>query len=94
MSQSHTRHVRITGRVQGVSYRAWARAEAARLGLSGWTRNRRDGSVEVLVSGPADAVERMVELCRDGPPAARVGAIEDLAPIEAASGPFTILNDL
>ena len=65
-------HVRVTGRVQGVSYRAWARAEATRLGLRGWVRNRGDGSVEALVAGPEAAVEAMLLAMREGPGAARV----------------------
>jgi acylphosphatase len=67
--------VRVTGRVQGVWFRGWA-AEMARVrGLKGWVRNRRDGSVEALFSGPGDAVAAMVEDCRRGPPAARIDAL-------------------
>jgi acylphosphatase len=62
--------------VQGVSYRYWTVGEATRLGLDGWVRNRRDGSVEALVSGSAQAVEEMIEACRRGPSAARVTDIE------------------
>jgi acylphosphatase len=65
-------HLRITGRVQGVGYRAWAIATAVRLGLRGWVRNRADGSVEALVTGEDDRVAAMIEACRDGPFAARV----------------------
>jgi acylphosphatase len=68
--------LRITGRVQGVGYRAWTLAHAARLGLRGWVRNRRDGSVEALVAGFDDAVERMIAACREGPFGARVAAID------------------
>ncbi|SDH05481.1 acylphosphatase [Roseospirillum parvum] len=64
--------VRITGRVQGVWYRGWTVEEATRRGLSGWVRNRADGSVEALFHGPADAVSEMVAACHQGPPAARV----------------------
>ncbi|MBI1774987.1 MAG: acylphosphatase [Proteobacteria bacterium] len=64
--------VRIVGRVQGVAYRAWTIEEAQRRGLAGWVRNRRDGSVEALLSGSSDAVDAMVTLCHRGPPAARV----------------------
>jgi acylphosphatase len=67
--------VRISGRVQGVWFRGWTIDEAEARGLRGWVRNRRDGSVEALFSGPADAVNEMVELCRRGPPAARVDAL-------------------
>lgn len=67
--------LRITGRVQGVGYRAWAIETAARLGLRGWVRNRGDGSVEALVIGAEDAVEAMIEACRTGPFAARVAGV-------------------
>lgn len=68
--------VRIQGKVQGVWYRGWTVDEAARRGLRGWVRNRRDGSVEALFIGPADRVETMIAACSSGPPAARVGTIE------------------
>src|SRR5512146_3579316 len=74
-------HLRVTGRVQGVGYRAWALETATRLGLRGWVRNRVDGSVEALIIGAEDAVAAMIEACRDGPFAARVG---DVAAREAA----------
>jgi acylphosphatase len=64
--------LRITGRVQGVGYRAWAIDAAVRLGLRGWVRNRRDGSVEALAIGETAAVSALVAACRHGPPAARV----------------------
>jgi acylphosphatase len=62
----------IRGRVQGVSYRFWTVGEATRRGLDGWVRNRRDGSVEAVFSGPVQAVDEMIEACRTGPSAARV----------------------
>jgi len=68
--------LRIFGRVQGVGYRAWAVETARALGLRGWVRNRRDGSVEVLVAGADEAVTGMVTACRRGPPAARVDRVE------------------
>jgi acylphosphatase len=71
------RQVTIRGRVQGVGYRAWVEYEARRRSLQGWVRNRRDGSVEALFSGPADVVSDMVASCRRGPPSARVDAIAD-----------------
>jgi acylphosphatase len=71
-----TKLLRIRGRVQGVFYRNWSRDEARRLGLSGWVRNRRDGSVEMVLSGPEQEVETMIARCREGPPAALVEQVE------------------
>lgn len=67
--------VRIKGRVQGVWYRGWTVETARALGLDGWVRNRSDGSVEAVFQGPPAAVNRMIEACHDGPPAARVTGI-------------------
>ncbi len=67
---------RIHGRVQGVFYRAWTEETARRLRLSGWVRNRRDGTVEALFCGPEEAVKEMLRLAASGPPAARVERIE------------------
>ena len=64
--------LRITGRVQGVGYRAWMMRQAAGLGLRGWVRNRADGSVEALVIGARESVERLVAACGQGPLGARV----------------------
>jgi acylphosphatase len=62
----------ISGKVQGVWYRAWTVQEAGKLGLRGWVRNRVDGSVEALFAGPTDKVAAMIDLCHIGPRAARV----------------------
>lgn len=75
--------LRITGRVQGVGYRAWLAGRATAAGLDGWVRNRRDGSVEALLSGPAGAVDDVTAACRQGPGSAlvdRVQATEAAAP--------------
>ena len=77
------RHIVVRGRVQGVGYRAWTADEAARLGLQGWVRNRRDGSVEALFAGPAERVADMIERCHGGSALARVEAIADL-PVDDA----------
>lgn len=70
-----TVHLKITGRVQGVWYRAWTRETAESLSLNGWVRNRLDGSVEALVNGPADKVDELIKRCWDGPSAAQVDNI-------------------
>ena len=70
------RHVVICGRVQGIGYRAWTEVTALERGVEGWVRNRRDGSVEALFSGPEDEVAAMIAECRRGPPGARVDAID------------------
>jgi len=70
------RHVNISGRVQGIGYRAWTEYTALERGIQGWVRNRRDGSVEALFAGPAEAVAAMIEQCRQGPPGARIDAID------------------
>jgi acylphosphatase len=66
----------ITGRVQGVGYRWWARGEARRLGLDGWVRNRRDGSVELVAAGPVAAVAELAERCWRGPASAQVLGVD------------------
>jgi acylphosphatase len=71
------RQVMITGRVQGVGYRAWVEHRARAHDLEGWVRNRRDGSVEALFAGPAGEVSDMVERCRRGPSSARVESVKD-----------------
>ena len=70
------RRVVVHGRVQGVFYRGWAVEAGRGLGLDGWVRNRRDGSVEILAAGPEAAVAALIENCRRGPPAARVDRVD------------------
>lgn len=65
----------VTGRVQGVSYRASTAHEARRLGLVGWVKNLPDGSVELEAEGRADEVAALLAWCEHGPPAARVSAV-------------------
>ncbi len=71
-----TRRLVIHGRVQGVFYRESMRQEAARLGVTGWVCNRRDGTVEAVVQGPREAVETITRWARRGPEDARVQSVE------------------
>ena len=71
----------IAGRVQGVGYRDWVMTTGRRLGLTGWVRNRLDGTVEALVVGEDAAVGAMIEACRRGPAVARVDTI-DVEPLD------------
>jgi acylphosphatase len=70
------RHVVVRGRVQGVGYRMWTEDLAERLGLEGWVRNRRDGSVEAMFAGPEQAVMAAIESCRAGPRGAHVDTVD------------------
>jgi acylphosphatase len=70
------KRVVIRGRVQGVGFRAWIEYTALERGLQGWVRNCRDGSVEALFAGAADAVAAMIAACRQGPRGSRVEAID------------------
>jgi len=69
-------HVRIFGRVQGVGFRAWTERQAEKLNLSGWVRNRSDGSVEVMAEGENQEVDFFLTLCQKGPLFAKVMRIE------------------
>ena len=84
MNERACRRLRIHGIVQGVGFRYSLQREAQRLGLAGWVRNRRDGTVEAVVEGPAAAVEAIVAWSNRGPPSARVDAVV----VSAAEGPF------
>ena len=70
------KRIRVTGRVQGVFFRAWTRDEAQTLGIDGWVRNCSDGSVEAQLEGDQEAIEELVDLIREGPPGARVEGVE------------------
>jgi acylphosphatase len=78
----------ITGRVQGVWFQARTVETAQSLDIGGWVRNRRDGSVEALISGTNEAVSRMIEACRKGPTDAEVGAIDEYPADEPADVGF------
>jgi acylphosphatase len=82
------RRLLVHGRVQGVWYRGWTVDSARALGLNGWVRNRRDGSVEILIQGEEEAVDAMIARCRVGPPAARVERVEMSQSDEAAPAGF------
>ena len=75
MSERICRHLVITGKVQGVCYRASAQEAAQQLGLSGWVRNRHNGSVEAVVCGAPDIVADFIAWANEGPPAARVAEV-------------------
>jgi len=79
------KRLHISGRVQGVGYRESMRDEAERLGVTGWVRNRRDGSVEAVVDGEAEALEAIITWARTGPRSARVVSVE----VSEFSGTFT-----
>ena len=84
MTEALTRHLSIHGRVQGVWFRESMRLEARRLGVTGWVRNRADGSVEAVVHGTPEAVERITAWARRGPEQARVERVD----FAAAEGRF------
>lgn len=69
-------HAIISGRVQGVFYRASTQSEARRLGLKGWVRNLPTGEVETRIEGPRERVEALLRWCGQGPPSARVSGVE------------------
>jgi acylphosphatase len=66
----------VRGRVQGVGYRAFMQMQALACGVAGWVRNRRNGDVEAVFAGDMAAVDALCEICRRGPPQARVEALE------------------
>jgi acylphosphatase len=80
MSDADTKTVcvRISGRVQGVGYRAWAQKTARKLNLTGWVRNLTDGSVEAMARGPQAAVDALVTASESGPVSARVTSVETM----------------
>lgn len=76
MTDITTFRLRITGSVQGVGFRMWAADEAKKRNLAGWVRNRSDGSVELLISGPDRVVQDMLGACTQGPDGATVTNID------------------
>ncbi|XP_020572943.1 uncharacterized protein LOC110019544 [Phalaenopsis equestris] len=90
-----TVRVEIKGRVQGVGFRDWTMENAEDLGLRGWVRNRRNGSVEALFSGSPEKVEEMIDRrCRIGPPAAAVTAVTSFPSNEDPGLDFRCKNTL
>lgn len=83
-----TQRLQIQGRVQGVWFRESMRQEAQRLGVTGWVRNRPDGSVEAVVQGSADAIDKMIKWARSGPPLAHVNHVA----LSEAEGHFTLFE--
>jgi acylphosphatase len=83
--------LRVTGQVQGVSFRWYAAREATRLGVAGWIRNEPDGSVRAHAEGDEDSVTALVSWCREGPPAARVDdvAVSEVEPSGVTSFDIT-----
>jgi acylphosphatase len=82
------RRIVISGKVQGVWYRAWTKNEATRRGLKGWVRNLSSGQVEALFAGPVTVIEEMIDACRQGPPLAKVTGIESFEAEEPAENGF------
>jgi acylphosphatase len=85
-------HLRIAGRVQGVGYRAWLEREAVSNGLRGWVRNRRDGSVEGVLIGGSEAIEKVIAACRRGPRLAKVTDVRTSPSVDDKSIGFRQLS--
>src|SRR3712207_4138324 len=88
MTANQVLHVIIHGRVQGVGFRAWTQHQAQLHGLSGWVRNRRDGTVEAVFSGPEDLVQAMFKACEQGPRGSVVERVETVEGGSGHDGPF------
>jgi acylphosphatase len=80
-----TLHLTIRGRVQGVGFRYYLQREARRNEVAGWVRNRTDGTVEAVLHGEGDAVQKVLEWARHGPPSASVTGVE----VSEASGDYS-----
>lgn len=91
------RDIIVRGKVQGVGYRAWLAGEAEARGLGGWARNRRDGMVEAVLSGPDEAVAALIAKCQHGPGTARVSGVDneaatdDMLKLRMADERFSVL---
>ncbi len=87
------RRVVVDGRVQGVFFRDTCRREADGAGVAGWVKNRPDGKVEAAFEGPAEAVQRLVAWCRQGPPSARVSGVSVQEEAPRGERRFRVLDD-
>ena len=91
MLPSQRLDARVTGRVHGVGFRYFVRREATALELTGWVANESDGSVHCVAEGPRDRLDALVELLREGPPAAIVDAVSEVRmPATGSFGSFGV----
>ncbi|WP_102223500.1 acylphosphatase [Acidimangrovimonas sediminis] len=90
--ERHTVLARITGRVQGVAFRAWTEHRARGLGLDGWVKNEADGSVTALIAGPTETVATMLEALHRGPDLARVDTVATEMAEDPGDTGFAILR--
>ena len=86
MTKTRSVQVMISGLVQGCAFRDWVEKNAEMLGLAGWVRNRRDGSVEAMFAGPDSSVDEMLDRCKDGPQLANV---KNVAIVKEGCGRFS-----
>jgi acylphosphatase len=87
------RHVVFRGRVQGVGFRAFVEDEAARTGVEGWVRNRRDGTVEAVFAGKAKAVEDTIAVCRKGSHASHASRVDGVEMRDARTDELALRRD-
>ncbi len=93
MTDVVARRLRVTGRVQGVFYRATTQEKARELGLVGWVCNTEDGAVEVHAEGRESAIETLIEWCKNGPPGARVDGVDVAGAVPEGFVSFDIRHD-
>ena len=93
MTPARRVHLVITGRVQGVFFRAACAREASVSGLDGWVRNRYDGSVEATFEGDPDAVQRLIRWCHEGPPGATVVDVDVREEVPTGERGFRVLGE-
>lgn len=90
MSANTTKNIRIFGKVQGVYFRAWTQKTATEMMLTGWVRNRKDGSVEALITGPEETVQRFISMCYTGSDKSKVETISVHCGINEGLRDFTV----